>query len=271
MREKSIIPNIIVTTLYLYAIQIGLLLVVSSAYRIKINLWNWYIPLTISMHAIIAIVLCLARRQFYTIPDNRYLSRVNLTNVLSLFRLSSTPTLILLAMHQDSRRIQTVIIVWVGAVFLSDFLDGIMARRLKQTTKIGQYIDSWSDYLILLTVTILLYSINYISVYLLISALVRFILPILGTIVVYIITRDTDHRTSWFGKSSVFSVMFVYAFSFMRVLFNNSEPYQTARVALEWIVIVGFILPSLVIQGVAIVRSTNNSYSSQGLISKTGK
>lgn len=69
------------------------------------------------------------------------LQRINLPNALSLLRLAGSPWLLLLVALDDRR--------WVIGLFvllgLTDWLDGLIARRLKQTTEFGAKLDGVAD------------------------------------------------------------------------------------------------------------------------------
>ena len=84
------------------------------------------------------------------------LSRLTLPNVLTLLRLSSTPTLTLLLAHGPRAGTVPALVVMTGLMFLTDLLDGALARRRGQVTRIGGYLDSGSDYLVLLSLAGLL-------------------------------------------------------------------------------------------------------------------
>lgn len=83
-------------------------------------------------------------------------ARLTLPNVLTLIRLSSIPTLtLLLALGPRAGTVPLLAAVAAG-VFLTDLFDGALARRRRQVTPIGGYLDSASDYLLLLALAALL-------------------------------------------------------------------------------------------------------------------
>lgn len=71
------------------------------------------------------------------------LQRINLPNALSSLRLAGSPALLLLASLDDRR--------WVISAFvilgLTDWLDGLLARYLKQTSEFGAKLDGLADLL----------------------------------------------------------------------------------------------------------------------------
>ena len=68
----------------------------------------------------------------------------NWPNLISLVRVLLGPVLLLLAINHQP--------IWFVLVILfsefTDVLDGFLARRLHQTTRLGSHLDSWGDFLI---------------------------------------------------------------------------------------------------------------------------
>jgi CDP-diacylglycerol--glycerol-3-phosphate 3-phosphatidyltransferase len=66
---------------------------------------------------------------------------MNLPNLLSLLRLLATPLMLLLAWHGAAAFFLALML----AAWLTDALDGWLARRLQQCTALGAQLDSWGD------------------------------------------------------------------------------------------------------------------------------
>src|SRR6266511_1580427 len=66
---------------------------------------------------------------------------LNLPNALSIGRLALVPVLFWLAWNGRPR----VFLVCLGASLTSDFLDGLLARMLNQSTELGAKLDTWAD------------------------------------------------------------------------------------------------------------------------------
>ncbi len=73
---------------------------------------------------------------------------VNIPNLVSFFRILLAPVLLYLALIQQPG--------WFIAVLLfaefTDVLDGFLARRLNQITRMGSHLDSWGDFIIYSTI-----------------------------------------------------------------------------------------------------------------------
>jgi phosphatidylglycerophosphate synthase len=72
-------------------------------------------------------------------------STLNVPNAISMLRIGMVPVLLWLAWHRQPAF--TAVLV---ATLLSDILDGFLARRLNQQTRLGAQLDSWGDFLIIL-------------------------------------------------------------------------------------------------------------------------
>jgi len=84
-----------------------------------------------------------------------------LPNLLSALRLGSAPLLLLLAVSG-----QREAFIWLLALaFLTDAVDGILARAMGQTSRLGAQLDSWAD--------VAIYTVTAIALWLLWPALVR--------------------------------------------------------------------------------------------------
>ena len=73
-------------------------------------------------------------------------SNLNVANAISAARILMVPALIYLA----SDRRATLFAALLAAALLMDILDGYLARRLNQQTRLGAQLDSWGDFLTVL-------------------------------------------------------------------------------------------------------------------------
>ncbi|OAD19472.1 phosphatidylglycerophosphate synthase [Candidatus Thiomargarita nelsonii] len=65
----------------------------------------------------------------------------NIPNTLSAFRIIATPGLLYLAWHGFANAFLVLLVL----AFLSDLLDGLIARLLNQSSELGAQLDSWGD------------------------------------------------------------------------------------------------------------------------------
>ena len=106
---------------------------------------------------------------------------MNLSNTLTYSRLSSLPTILFLVIQaSDFPATLPVILPLICAVFATDFLDGMTARRRGEITFVGRYLDSASDYLTIIAVTIVLDYYGLLPLWFLLLVLVRLVLFAVG-------------------------------------------------------------------------------------------
>src|SRR5277367_5016461 len=99
---------------------------------------------------------------------------------------------------------------------LSDGLDGLLARTLKQQTMLGQYLDPIADKLLLSTMFLVLSILHKIPWRFTVVVFSRDISILFASAVLYAIAGLRDFRPSIFGKANTFSqisaVFFVLLF-----------------------------------------------------------
>jgi phosphatidylglycerophosphate synthase len=75
---------------------------------------------------------------------------LTIPNFLSGVRLAMVPVLLWLAWNGERRPY----LVCLAVAVTTDFLDGLLARLLKQASELGAKLDSWADFLIYLSVPV---------------------------------------------------------------------------------------------------------------------
>ena len=116
---------------------------------------------------------------------------------------------------------------WALALFvlagLSDGLDGLLARWLKQQTVLGQYLDPIADKLLLSTMFLVLSILHKIPWKFTILVFSRDISILCASAVLYAIAGLRDFRPSIFGKANTFAQ--VAAVFFVMLLEVNHAPW----------------------------------------------
>jgi cardiolipin synthase len=95
---------------------------------------------------------------------------------------------------------------------LSDGLDGLLARRLKQQTLLGQYLDPIADKLLLSTVFLVLSIVHKIPWKFTVMVFSRDICILAVSAVLYTIAGLRDFRPSIFGKANTFAQLAAVVF-----------------------------------------------------------
>jgi CDP-diacylglycerol--glycerol-3-phosphate 3-phosphatidyltransferase len=99
---------------------------------------------------------------------------VGIPNLLTLFRLTSLPIIALVfLLTREHPSLSLPLVIFVSAAFLTDLLDGFLARTFQQGTQLGKTLDSTTDYVILASLSIVLGITGVLQGYLLAAILVR--------------------------------------------------------------------------------------------------
>ena len=228
--------SIWITVLALFAVQAALVAFVGFAWSVDWSGIVWYLIALPAMHLALGIVLASLHKQFSIVDTGEQLSRVNIPNLLSMIRVSSTPTILLFVLLADSYSVVPVLVPLTALVFLTDLLDGQISRRTHQITRIGKFLDSSSDYTVLFISSVALVSYDLISGWLFVIVLLRFGLQLAGQVVLFIVQRmRLQFRTSFLGKASVFLVMTLFALALLRLIQGMPGWYESVYSIAEYV------------------------------------
>lgn len=122
-------------------------------------------------------------------------------NQLTLLRMMFLPFIVI---HLVSGHYRWALILFVIAG-LSDGLDGLLARLLKQQTLLGQYLDPIADKLLLSTMFLVLSILHRIPWKFTVLVFSRDISILCASAVLYAIAGLRDFRPSIFGKANTFA------------------------------------------------------------------
>ncbi|HEY7167607.1 MAG TPA: CDP-alcohol phosphatidyltransferase family protein [Candidatus Binatia bacterium] len=124
---------------------------------------------------------------------------LNLPNFLTLIRILTIPFfLVYLAYH---RYWEALIIFIVGGV--TDFLDGLLARLMKQETPLGAYLDPVADKLLVFSSYTMLGLIDAIPTWLAVGVISRDVLLVLGYATIYFLFGQRfEIKPTRVGKAS---------------------------------------------------------------------
>lgn len=134
---------------------------------------------------------------------------INWSNFLSVFRVLLIPPFILLiqAFHEDSTRTDILFyLLFLSLLAIaSDFLDGFLARLLKQETMIGQYLDPVCDKIVTVTALGLITMYFGFPLWIFIIYTLREVLGVWGGTFLFF-KRGIQGKPNMWGKSGVFVV-----------------------------------------------------------------
>jgi cardiolipin synthase (CMP-forming) len=167
-------------------------------------------------------------------------------NQLTMLRMIFVPFIVIQLV--DGRYFWALVLFVVAG--FSDGLDGLLARRLKQQTQLGQYLDPIADKLLLSTMFLVLSILRNIPWKYTVVVFSRDISILAASAVLFAIAGLRDFRPSIFGKANTLSqigaVFFVLLFAvrrsrwiwIARVLFLRATFVFTILSALHYLILV---------------------------------
>lgn len=210
--EKSLARSILLHGVLSFLAQTVLLAVVALSFGMGWRRLALFLTVSLAYNGLLTAILVLRREDFRVEATGRVLDRVNLPNTLTYVRLSALPSVLFLVIQaQDFPGTLPVILPLISAVFATDFLDGMVARRRGEITFVGRYLDSASDYLTIIAVTIVLFAFGLLPTWFFILVLARLVLFAIGMAVLALREGKADPRATFAGKASIFSLMVLYA------------------------------------------------------------
>jgi phosphatidylglycerophosphate synthase len=189
---------------------------------------------SISFHLFLLCLLLVFKQDFTKETTGERLDRVNLANRITLFRVSTLPTLLFLVLAARDYRIRFPLLALVIVVFASDFVDGYISRRSGEVTKVGRMLDSASDYSLLIVLTIVFHYFSLIPRWLFVLVVARLGIQVLLMGILIVVKRRIDPKTTFLGKVAVATIMVLYAIEVLRLIFGIADPRFVS--VLEWTV-----------------------------------
>ena len=121
---------------------------------------------------------------------------INLPNSLTVFRILLVPVFVgLLLYHFYDFALATLLIA-----ALTDALDGAIARRTNQRTRLGEYLDPLADKLLLVSAIVTLSVLDFIPVWTVILVVSRDAILLMGTVLANLTDTAIDIAPTWLGK-----------------------------------------------------------------------
>ena len=130
------------------------------------------------------------------VPDFRQIRAT--PNLLTMLRLFTLPFLVIEILDGHWRL--AFLLLWIAGI--SDGLDGLLARKLGQHTKLGEYLDPIADKALLSTLFLVLTHVGVIPRYVTVLVFSRDLGILIISTLLYITNILRDFRPSWLGKAS---------------------------------------------------------------------
>jgi cardiolipin synthase len=123
---------------------------------------------------------------------------VNLPNLISLLRLAASPLVVWLILND---RLGAAMWLFVAAG-ISDAVDGYLARILRQRTRLGAYLDSLADKMLLVCVFVTLGQVGKIDSWLVILVVSRDVMIVGGIILLFLLDQRIEVEPSFISKAN---------------------------------------------------------------------
>ena len=245
---------ILVSVLLFFLLQSLFLVGVTWLYSLDWAQALWFLGVGLVFHLLFLLGLLLVRGEFNLEPSGELLRSLNLPLILSFLRLSAVPAgLYLLLAVRTQPQLRTMLLVFLGVIFLTDLLDGFLARLLHQTTRIGRILDASGDYLLIVVLSAVFAVNRWIPVWLLVLVLVRLAAQFIGIVTLYILQGYSALRLSFLGKASIFAIFCLYGLELLEFLRVPVLGHPTLIEILEYLV-GAILLASLTEKVVFLVR-----------------
>lgn len=192
-----------------------------------------FLALTIGFHGLLLFMLLFFSADFTIEATGERLTKVNAANKITLFRVTTLPTLLVLILAAKDYRIRVPLLALIVLVFLSDFADGYISRKRGQVTRVGRMMDSASDYSLLVVLSVVFYYFRLLPLWFFALVLGRLFIQAVFMGVLIMIKRHIEPKTTYMGKVAVASIMVLYAIEVGRLVFSlpQSWPFTVA----EWL------------------------------------
>lgn len=229
----------------LLTFHVTFFLTILQIYGISGSTMPRFLVTTVLVHALLLSFLLAMRHKFYIIPSTHRLVHVNIANLLTMYRLTSTPSILFLLILNQDYPLGTVLLVFTSVAFLSDLFDGLISRKTGQTTRIGQYLDSMSDYAMLIVISIAFAYYSLISRWFFGIVMLRFLTQFTAQGFLLLYQGHVRPIASPLGKVSVFVTMTLYAVSLLR-LFEELRHFSRAFTQVLEVGVAGVLVVSVV-------------------------
>lgn len=146
-------------------------------------------------------------------------------NLLTLTRLIFVP-FVVVAIQQQKYKVALMIFVAAG---ITDGLDGLLARVLKQKTTLGQYLDPIADKLLLSTMFLMLAIAHIIRWPVTILVFSRDIIILIVCTLLYATGIMKVFRPSWFGKANTAAQIVSVPLALLHEIYKSNWTHLTKR------------------------------------------
>jgi cardiolipin synthase len=144
----------------------------------------------------------------------------NIPNIISIIRIILTiPFIVLL-----NNKFYSLVMLIFPLIIISDFLDGFIARKTKNVTKIGVILDPIADKILLISTFIVFYYINIIPSWFFWMLILKDISLSLGSAYIYYLNLNIDFSSILISKFNTV-LQFIYI-AYIVLVLNKTINYS---------------------------------------------
>lgn len=175
---------------------------------------------------------------------------MNIPNLLSILRLVLVPVFVFV-FHSGAKYAFAIAAVIFVVASLTDVLDGYIARRFNQITRLGRVLDPMADKLLKASAMVCLSIVRIVPVWATVALFVKELTMLFGAIALYRRVKDVP-GSNIFGKTAEFSIC---ALIVAQIIFDIPLPVSTVL----WIAVMAMEFAAMTIYIVRAVRSVNQT------------
>jgi cardiolipin synthase len=183
--------------------------------------------------------------------------RFSVPNLLTLIRIVITPLVIIFLIQ---RRFLEAFLVFTTAG-VTDALDGLLARWLKQKTRIGAILDPMADKLLLASSFVTMAVIGLLPGWLAVVVISRDIIILVGVLILFLLQGGVEIRPSVLSKLTTLAQLGTVFFTFVNHEFGWLKTLIPSLCICTAVITVGSGLQYMV-RGVRLLGSEENSKGS---------
>jgi phosphatidylglycerophosphate synthase len=209
----SLVVSIVITISAYFAGEAGIFFLLSGIFSFPRDFFLIYLSVHLAFQLGIAAFLIISRRQFYNLHSGQGETRVNGANKITLFRISMLPFLVFLLLAVErfpGKNTGPVLVIALALTFLSDLIDGRIARTKKLETYIGKILDSGSDYMLLGATAVSFFYFRLIRPWLFWIIIGRLFINALSMFVLFLVRKKLSPQTTIFGKVAIAAIMVLF-------------------------------------------------------------
>ncbi len=217
---RDTLDRSILRTILAYA---GIQIVAFTAFGLASGFFMRYgLPFFVTcmgFHLFLYSLLRIFKGDFALAETGEMLGKINLANLITLFRVSCLPGLLfMIVASKDYHQISLPLLIVVFIVFASDFVDGWVSRATGKVTRIGKMMDSASDYMVLVVLTIVFYYFHFIRVWFFALVMGRLAIQTLFVATLYLVRGRITPHTTLMGKAAIASIMVLYGAEILELI-----------------------------------------------------